>query len=373
MTFITLLIFSSTTSFAGPVLQMNRAFNAVMELIPFFISEDQFKEKKNEAVIKSNLQELGTAFKLAGHDNLIKHDLFAPSYQLLSDDINEMTKAFEEGKKDYAHWIMKETITLCMDCHGRLPKSVTSSFQNGELTVDQKKVHTPYEMGLTYMIVRRFVEAKQSFTRDIQDNIIKKDFSKIIPTMKHILMIETKIKRDPGTMISIIEDYNRKNTFPPYISQELESWKKRLINWKNDKFISGISNESELRQFIKKRLIPLKRNGVNNDAFEVDLLLASGLISNYFFENQESPSAPEIGMWLGWMEKRLKKDEFMSSGDLFLKQCIRKYPKHPVAKECLAEYRESIEFDFTGSGGTSIPKEVNEEYQKLEDLVYPKK
>jgi hypothetical protein len=366
-----MLIFLVNHSYAGPVLSMNRAFNAVIELIPFLVHEDQFKEKKHEKIITSHLKELDSAFKVAGHDNLIKHDLFAPSYELLSKDLSELTKSFEEGKKDYSYWMMKETITLCMDCHGRLPRGVTSSFQNGELSVNTSKIHTPFELGLAYMIVRRFVDAKQNFTREIQDNIIKKDFSKIILPMKHILMIETKIKRDPLTMISIIDDYTKKHTFPSFITEELQGWKRRLRIWKDEKLISGLSNESELKDFIKRRLTPLKRKGEYKDEFKVDLLLASGLISTYFFENQASPSAPEIGLWLGWMEKRLKKDEFMSSGDLFLKQCIRKYPKHPVAQECLEEYKESVEFDFTGSGGTSIPKEVREELKILEKLVYP--
>ncbi len=366
-------ILSLKSSFGGPVLSMNRAFNAVIELIPFLVHEDQFKDKKNDVIIKTHLKELGDAFKKAGHDNLIKHDLFAPSYELLTEDIHEMTKSFEEGKKDYSFWMMKETMTMCLDCHARLPQGVTSSFQNGELSVNTQKIQTPYELGLAYMIVRRFVDAKQNFTRDIQDNIIRKNFSEIIPPLKHILMIETKIKKDPITMISIIDDYTRKNNFPSFMTEELQGWKRRLLIWKDEKLLSGLSTESELKDFIKRRLLPLKRKGEYKDEFKVDLLFASGIISTYFFENQNSPSAPEIGLWLGWMEKRLKKDEFMSSGDLFLKQCIRKYSKHPVAKECLEEYKESVEFDFTGSGGTSVPKEIARELEDLEKLVYPKK
>jgi hypothetical protein len=367
------LILALNSSIGGPVLSMNRAFNAVTELIPFLVHEDQFKDKKNDTVIKTHLKELGTAFKLAGHDDLIKHDLFAPSYELLTEDIYEMSKSFEEGKKDYSYWMMRETMTMCLDCHARLPKGVTSSFQDGELSVNTKKIQTPFELGLTYMIVRRFVDAKQNFTREIQDNIIRKNFSKILQPLKHILMIETKIKRDPVTMISIIDDYTRKNNFPSFITSELQGWKKRLLLWRDEKLLSGISTESELKDFIKRRLLPLKRKGVDKNEFKVDLLFASGLISTYFFENQNSPSAPEIGLWLGWIEKRLKRDDFMSSGDLFLKQCIRKYSKHPVAKECLEEYRESVEFDFTGSGGTSIPREIEKELDDLERLVSPKK
>jgi hypothetical protein len=370
---ITLIfILLASNAIAGPVLYMNKAFIAVSELIPFLVHEDHFKDKKNEKIISTHFKELGSAFQAAGHDSLIKHDLFAPSYELLAEDIHEMAKSFEGGKKDYSYWMMKETMTLCLDCHARLPKDVTSSFQNGELSVNTQKIQTPFELGLAYMIVRRFVDAKQNFTRDIQDNIIRKNFSKIIPSLKHILMIETKIKRDPIAMISIIDDYIRKNTFPTFINEELTGWRKRLLIWKDEKRLSGLSSESELKDFIKRRLLPLKRKGEYKDEFKVDLLFASGLISTYFFENQKTPSAPEIGLWLGWIEKRLKKDEFMSSGDLFLKQCIRKYSNHPVAKECLKEYKESVEFDFTGSGGTSIPEEILKELKDLENMIKEK-
>lgn len=191
---------------------------------------------------------------------------------------------------------------------------------------------------------------------------------------QQILMIETKIKKDPMGMVSIIDDYLVKNKLPLHIRTELESWRKRLVLWKDDKaLVKGINTESELKDFIKRRLAPLKERDSFNDAFKVDLLLASGLISNYFFENQSSPTAPDLSYWLGWIEKRLKKEEFLSSGDLFLKQCIRKYSRYPVARECLKEYQESVEFDFSGSSGTQIPTEVEKELKGLRLLLRPEK
>lgn len=370
--FISLLVISSSVS-AGPVLQMNKAFNALTELMPYINDEKAFKEKKNEEIIGKNLEQLNSAFKLAGHDTLIRHDLFAPSYALINENISATKNGFSKGKKDYALWMMKETVTLCMDCHGRLPQSVSSSFQNGELRVDTSKIRNPYDIGMSYMIVRRFVDAKEQFTRSIQDKIIKKDFSDIILPLQQIMMIELKIKKDPSSMISIIDDYLGKKNLPYTVNAELEGWKKRLVIWKDDVAVKkGLNNEKELKDLIKRRLSPLKQKNSFDDDYKVDLLLSSGLISNYFFENTQSPSAPELSFWLGWIEKRLKKEDFMSSGDLFLKQCIRKYSKHPVAKECLTEYKESVEFDFTGSSGTSIPSEVEKELNELNQLVNPK-
>lgn len=362
-------LFFSLGIWASPLLQMNKAFNSVLELMPMLRSNIEYNSKKNEEIISKNLESLYIAFKDSRHDGLIKHDLFAPSYKLISENLKEVMNTFKNEKKDYSRWIMNKTLTLCMDCHGRLPTSLTSSFQNGELTVNTSKLDSPFEIGLSFLIVRRYVDAKASFTRHIQDNIIKKESLSMMASFKQILMIESKINKDPSKMISIIDDYESKNNLPQAILDELNQWKKRLLIWKEEKSLKGVKTEKELKQFIKRRLTHIEKKESFNDAFQVDLLFAGGILSNYFFENQNSSMAPEISYWIGFIEKRLKKENFLSSGDLFLKQCIQNYPSHPYAKKCLNEYRESIEFDFSGSRGTDIPKEIKEQFKELENLL----
>lgn len=367
-------IFFSIKASSTPLLEMNKAFNSVTELSPFLRNESEYQNKKNQNIIQKNLKELDSAFQITGHDNLIKHDLFAPSYELISSNIKESYSSFEKDKKDYSFWILKETLTLCMDCHTRLPMSLTSSFQNGELTIDPHKIKDPYDLGMAYLIVRRFIDAKDNFTRSIQDRIIKKETTKILLPFHQILMIEIKVKKDPISMISIINDYLSKKHLPQTVENELKLWLVRLEIWKNEKAVSRqIQNEKELKEFIKRRLEPLKEEDSFNDSLKVDLLLGTGIISQYFFENQNSPSAPEISYWLGWMEKRLKKENFLSTGSLYLKQCIKKYPRNPIAKDCLNEYIESVEFDFSGSGGMAIPSEIKKEIKDLTDLLEIKK
>lgn len=367
-----LILFSivlSSSSFAGPVLQMNKAFNALSNVIPYVTKEEQFLDKKNEKKISESLNEISEAFKTARHDTLIKHDLFAPSYELIRQNVIEMKGAFNAGKKEYARWYLKETLSLCIDCHTRLPENYTSSFQNGELTVDAKKFGDPYDQGIAQLLVRRYIDAKESFVRNIQDDLISGNRLDLIFPFQQILMIETKVKKDPDNIGSFINDYLKKKTLPHEVESELTSWKKRLDIWKTEKVLKdGIQNEKELKAFIARRLTPLKVDSFN-DSYKVDLLFASGLLSNYFFVNQNSPSAPELSYWLGWIEKRLKTEDFFSSGDLFLKQCIRKYPESPIAPKCLDEYKESVEFDFSGSAGTNIPDEVKQELSTLQNLL----
>jgi hypothetical protein len=369
-----LLFFIYKVVYSTPILQMNKAFTSIFDLGPYLTDENRYLEDKNTKTIQKSLDDLEASFQSVGHDKLIKHDLFAPSYKLISENIKESTLSFKNRHKSYSFWILKETLTLCLDCHSRLPQNLTSSFQNGELYFNPNNIKDPYDLGMTYLVVRRFSDAQDYFIRSIQEKIIKKENNKILMPFQQLLMIELKVRKDPVKMISIIDDYIQKKHLPSQVENELKLWKQRLDIWKTDQSLTkGIDTEKELIEFIKRRLEILKEENSFNDAFKVDLLLGSGIISEFYFENQNSPSAPEINYWLGWLEKRLKKENFLSTGSLYFKQCIKKYPKSARSKDCLEEYIESVEFDFSGSRGTAIPSEIKKELKDLSDLLEEKK
>lgn len=364
-----LLLFFVSSVIADPILQMNRAFVALADLIPFLTKRESFMEIKNEKIILRKMSDLQTAFKNARHETVIKEDLFAPSYAVINESINNSIEAFNKGKKDYAHWRLKEITAHCLDCHTRLPPSYSSSFQNGELSIDEKKFEDVYNLGIAQLIVRRYFDARNSFIRSIQNQLITKDHREIILPFKQILVIDTKVLKNPENLISIFNQYTEKKELPEEVRTTLKAWVVRLKHWKGKAELkNGLKDEMALDAFIAKELAPLKKNSldIGND---VDLLIASGLLSNYLFENPSSKKAPGISYWLGWAEKHLKREDFFGSGDLFLKQCVKRYPKNPVARKCLDEYRESIEFEFSGSSGTHIPSDIEKELKALNKLI----
>jgi hypothetical protein len=364
-----ILLLSLTHVGAAPILQMNKAFNALTELLPLLLSSEKFQDKKNEGMIKEKIQTIEEAFREAKHDPLIKHDLFAPSYALITDNLSESKSSFEKGHKDYTKWLVKETISVCLDCHTRIPSDHISSFQSGELLIKEDQLKEPYLLGLASLIVRRNVDAKNHFLRQIQDKIISKDSNDMILPFQQILLIETKVMKDPQAMIALIDDFKAKKNLPAFVVEELQNWRLRLVEWKNEKALKETpASDKVMVSFIQRHLKPLMKKSFS-DANKVDLLFSSGVLSSFLFLNPSSKLAPEISYWTGWIEKRLKRENFMSSGDLFLEQCIRKYPNSPFAQDCFKELEESIEFDFSGSSGTFIPDDVKAELQELKSLI----
>jgi len=370
---IVLLVLISISISASPVLQMNKAFIALSDLIPYITDRDKFMDKKNEKMIGERISELQSAFRSAKHDTAIKEDLFAPSYALINENISGNLEAFKSGKKDYARWRLKEVTPLCLDCHTRLPTSHASSFQSGELTIDKSKFENVYNLGIAQLIVRRYADAKDSFIRSIQDKLIKQEMAEMILPFKQVMLIEAKVLKSPENLTAFFNEYVNKKNLPEDVRSSVVEWAKRVEHWKGNKLLSeGLKDDKIVKAFIEKELAPLKKKAFYSGGYDVDLLIASGLLSNYFFENPTSPLAPEINFWLGWSEKYLKRENFFGSGDLFLKQCIKRYPANPVARMCLDEYKDSVEFEFSGSGGTNIPKDIQNELDGLEKIIKTK-
>lgn len=368
-----LVLLISGMAFSAPVEQMNRAFNALMDLVPYLTDDNKFMETKNAKVVEKGIAELQTAFKEAGHDSLLKEDLFAPSYTVIHQNLSDSLSSFRKGNKDYSYWRLKEVTSHCLDCHTRLPPSHASSFQNGKVQIDPSKFESVYNLGVAQLIVRRYVDAKASFNRDIQDRLIKKDVEEIDLPFKQLLLIDTKVLKNPVNLIALFKTYQKNEAVPEIQRLLLKSWIEDLEHWKGNKYIvNGIKSDSDVERFIKDELRPLENETLYDGSHDVPLLMTTGILSNYLFENPTSKMAPEISYWMGWTEKYLKREQFFGSGDLFLKQCIKRYPGHAVAKKCLEAYRESVEFEFSGSGGTKLPADIKLELLSLEKLIKKK-
>ena len=125
---------------------------------------------------------------------------------------------------------------------------------------------------------------------------------------------------------------------------------------------------------ILKRKKHLEKMNLKNENFfqggeDVTLLISSGVLLNYLVENSVSSLAPQILYWMSIAENRMGKNYFFSLSDLYLKDCIKKYPKSLYAKKCYSEYADSIEEGYTGSSGTNIPSEEKNELIKLKNLL----
>ena len=366
-------IFLTTQLKASPIVPMNKAFSSLIELIPYLTDKPKFVEKKNEAFIQEKLMAMSEAFKAANHEALLKQDLFAPSLTMVRENLKNSSEAFKAGNKDYALWRMKEITTQCMDCHTRLPANHPSSFREGKW-IDKSKFSDRYNFGIAQLIARLYPEAKATFTQVVDEAIVKDQIQNVMLPLKQILLIQTKILKEPAAMVTVLKHYQTKKELLEADKALITQWTERLNHWKNSPHLKPLQEDQQATEFMTKVMKPLfKNDSLYVGKFDVDLLIASGLLSNFLFENPQSKLAPDTIYWLGLSEKYLKREDYFGAGELFLKECIIRYPESKIATKCYDEYKESIEFEFTGSRGTDIPKEIDQELESLKKLIDSKK
>ena len=223
MKFLSTLLLFSSLSYAAPTQQMNEAFEVLVRLLPFLVNENDFVDTKKQTEVSSSLRKLKGAFSKVRHQDLLKDDIFSPSYELVSESLNEASLAFENGHKDYAFWRLKEVTSFCIDCHTRIPKEVTSSYQNSGLYLKKNLFQNTYHRGIASLIVRRYTDATAAFRQTIQEGIIKKDHSRTTQALKNLVIIDAKILRNLNNLETELISYSKKD-LPSQDLAKIQDW-----------------------------------------------------------------------------------------------------------------------------------------------------
>jgi hypothetical protein len=131
---------------------------------------------------------------------------------------------------------------------------------------------------------------------------------------------------------------------------------------------------SELRKFAQDMLeTPELTENLSVNPEAAKYLILSGILFEYLSTHEDSSFTPEVLYWLGRVDRTLNNTFFYSLADMYLKECILKYSQSKVAEKCYNEYELNMVLAYSGSGGTNLPYDVQQELASLKLLVKPKK
>jgi len=357
---------------------MNEIFGSFVNLLPYASNEMRFNDPKAEEYIKGNLANLLSAFQNAGHLKKISTPGFRPSYQSLQEHLQQTYDNFTADNKSFARTRLKATAQMCMSCHTQLPYGKQSSSFKNFNQVNRRDFNNDYEYGDYLFLVRDYTSAIRYYEKEIEQRIEKNaelqkihkseqssyiDFT-IEKSLRRMVSVFTKVFYRPEKAYDLISRYSDKKDLPDFLKEDVLGWMKELSQWKTDSFRGKLSNDSEVRAFIKKHLEVLPEE-VELGSTDITLLISSGALYRYININPKSQTVPQILYWLSRIDHHLEHSYFYSLSEVYLKNCIKNYPQSEFAPKCLAQYRENLEFGFTGTSGTNIPEEEMKIYNNL--------
>ncbi len=367
---------------------MNEVFNSFVKLIPYMNNEMKFQDPKSSGVIISNLTNISNAFKNSEHIKTFKTPGFQPSYEVVKDHLQHTIDAFNTNNKLFARTRLKATASLCISCHTQL-----SGGKRGFITsvnaVGRGNFDNDFEYAEFLFVTRNFNKSIRYFDRAITKRMEKNEELKKIndkvgasgaegyldrsigQSLNRILTTYTKVYFRPDKAITSLSKYENDPKISKMIREDVKDWIKQLKVWKNSKTVYSLNKESDLRSFINTYLSPLVGNDktVEDGSQDVTLLVASGFLTKYLAQRPNSKLVPEILYWLSIADRSLNFNFFYSLSDVYLKECITRYPKSEFAPKCFKEYEQNVIFGYSGSGGTSIPEEEKKELERLKKFL----
>ncbi|MBC7537458.1 MAG: hypothetical protein H7281_01455 [Bacteriovorax sp.] len=369
--------FSVEPSEAQAKAVMSNVYDSYLKIIPYAYSTrnnfGNFKNKKEKEELLKNLTDLSQFFKSAKHAEFFQRPGFRPSLEAITNHLDETIMSVEADSYVFAQKRLNVIGALCVTCHSQLPESISkNAFRDNIKKEKRDRFDSDFSYANYLYLVRRFDESKNYFEKAIDSALgapNARPNQEVISSLRKIISMDTKIKFDSEKARSSIEKWEKDLRFSINDKKIINRWDEDLKKWKG----FDPASIKSMPNFIEKNLSPLdmKKEIIFTGEEDITLLISSGVLFNYLVENPSSDLAPEILYWLSLAEHRMGQSYFFSLGDLYLKDCIRKYPASPYAKKCYQEYADSIEAGYSGSSGTDIPVGEKRELMKLKSLLKP--
>jgi hypothetical protein len=357
-------IFFSTQIFA--VSQVNPNMMAVAqtlkELFPYLVSSEKFNNKSQEKNIGEKITALNTLFK----ENQV-HFRNAKvtrilNHELMLDVLNQADKNFKLGRKDYARQILKSTPGICLSCHTQdhiqnrfFPSPSLSDFTNLKDAAEFSLITRDYSKAKKYL--KEYIEGKNKLSHE-----------QILSGMRLSLATSLHDKTSYQDIFSQLNDWKKLFKTDIY-NKNLNEWETGVKSL--EKSTPPEMNFNSIKKWMNKTLA-IKDNSYGVLANNTEEIIYFKL-KDYFYELLQTDISkkeiPEVLFYLALAEKALNYDFFFSLADAYLRACIKEFPKDPMAKKCFNEYKGFIEFSYTGSAGTDVPKDVTQELNSLEKLL----
>lgn len=339
--------------------------NFVLEfarMSPYLASEKDFTSEKGKAAVGESLKNISE--KIKAPSPLIKENSgFRISYELLSDHILKTKEAFDRSEMEYARMRVNGIGNLCAGCHMQAPR--IAKFSAFEFVVG-KNEQVSFENAEFLFVIRRFDESLAQFDKLIREypkgTLTSERLSE---AYRRKLAIFARVYRDPvGAVNNLNEDLKNK-AIPVDIRKNVETWISTLNSWKSEKTNPENMPTEELLAFVAGSLSrdPGRKIAPSHPEL-LKLLRLSGLLYERLYKEPNGEYTPQILYYLAACERSLSPLYWYSLNEIYLKECIVKFPANPFAKKCYEAYRSGMQERYFGKPLPEGVKQSLEAFKK---------
>lgn len=357
--FMTLLFLIPLSSGAQLKGDMQEILKSYVKILPYTQSNKSLDDGK----LVIYLEQLRNHIKSSKDVLHTKSPTFKSNIKYLEDNIGYIKKGIQHKHFNYSRTQIKKLVSNCISCHSQLPHKSYKKISHKYAKSLKRSLSSNYEKGMFAYFVRDYKTSIAFLKKDLAQ--VEGSYNQELAIAK-ILKIQTMNTRNYVSAKSFIQEIKTNPTIK--VSKSLlTKWETDLMHW------TDINKKKydlpQIKELIKKYLEPIESELKLGRKFDnhINLFTMQGLISNHLIDYPSSKIKAESLYWLGLLENSTP--SLYSLGDMYLIDCIKSFPTSKIAKKCFNSYQESVKLGFTGSAGTSIPIEVQNDLNELEALL----
>ena len=368
-----LMAFASTAQ-ASPTpkrenlnLIMTNIGETMVEIYPLVVAKRTFEKNEIDTIYNALLR-LSDLFAAAKPFLNEKSDGYQISYEFVSEYLEVVKTELAKHHIDYARSHLHALGEICTTCHTQ-DTTLRTLFSG----TTRNQFDNDYSYAEFNYMTRNYDEAVKYYEKHLTSPY-KKTEIEIVQPLQRIITIYTQVNNRPADGISKLKKYLTLKDHSIDTEIQLENWIRGLEQLD----ASGMISEKpvsfdKLKLYTSKYLGDLDKLKIeiySNAKQEVQRVWLRGQLYHYLNGNPDANEIPMILYWLSVADRSIAYNYYFSMTDLYLKQCVLKYPKHRYAHRCYREYREYVDYTYTRKGDpipAGIKKELRELKMKLSD------
>lgn len=369
---ITTVLVSTLASAAEPAAPapLNRIMSSIgttmVDTYPLIVTQRELTAAEKR-LLRANIKRLSELFESAEPFIRTRSETYVVSYRFILEYLRETQRAIADKNLDYARSRLYGLGSICVSCHTQDTKLRTLFTGAGRDRFPSDAAYAEFNF-----LTRNYDEAENYFERHLRSGNTKTEYDVIQP-LQRLIVIYTQIKNQPGAGADVLSKFVDLPAHTDATRGELKGWIAglRVLETRGaDKITAPAFAEIEtrVRDILGPLDQPLPAIRVAPDQ-EIQRLWLSGILYHYLNRKPPADEIPKLLYWLAVNDRVVGYSYYFSLADLYLKECVYNHAQHPYAQRCYAEFKEYVNFIYSGSGGTYIPPELTQEMRKMKEAI----
>jgi len=340
---------------------MTNIGNTMVKIYPLVVAKRSLNDGEIQ-IIDQALGRLTELFTTAKPFINQKSDGYQISYEFVLEYLKVVRAVLASRRIDYARTHLYALGEICTSCHTQ-DTTLRTLFSG----TTREHFDTDYAYAEFNYMTRNYAEAVYYYEKSLASPAAKTELE-IIQPLQRIITIYTQVNNKPADGIVILKKYLGMKDHTAETRAQLQSWISGLEQLSNSGLVSDKPvTFTQLQQYTARYLgEPDKLNSVidSNASQEVQRVWLRGQLYHYLNRNPATDEIPVILYWLSVVDRSIAYNYFFSMTDLYLKQCVLKYPHHAYAQRCFKEYQAYVDYTYTRNGDP-IPAGIKDELKKM--------